>query len=234
MQTETRETTSYIPFDRIRTAEQPYAFRFPNDALVSAIKESLVRTGQETPITLLETSQGDYVVLDGHRRVEAIQRIHEEGGFWEKVLAHVHPENSLSAKDRVHILWNKNENDGPYKLVEQARLIRCFDLMGVSMMELALATGFSAQKLRDLLSLASAATELADLIHENELDAALAVMLHRTYEVWSLSEYAPQALPTVHKILNHAKSEKVTPKSWRFLIDFYWTDRPFMVPAPRA
>lgn len=227
----TREAyLNYIPFSFVSLEEQPYRFRLSDAESLATLQTSLMRSGQSHPVTLLETAHEKFLLLDGHRRCDAIRLIRENGGAWDKVLAHVVPYERYSLNERFRFLREKNLlGESPYGLTERGQFFRDFVALGMSVQEMAQECGLPANTIEDTIDLSQARPELVTLLNKFPIEPIFALMLHRRFTGWMQSPHAAQAEATAKKILSHVMKEKITMKSWRFLLDFYWDgDHPFL------
>lgn len=221
---------NYIPFSFVSLEKQPYRFRIHNAESLALLQSNLIRSGQTHPVTLLESGPEKFLILDGHRRCDAIRLIRENGGSWDKILAHVVPYEHFSLLERFRLLREKNmQVEFPYGLTERGQYFRDFVALGMSAQEIAQESGLSASTVEDTIDLAQVRPELAVHINKTSLEPVFALMLSRRFNGWLQSPHAPQAEKIALKILSHLVQEKITMKSWRFLLDFYWGgDCPFL------
>jgi hypothetical protein len=132
--------------------------------------------------------------------------------------------------DRFRIIRDKNVGgENAFGLHEKGCFFKSFLIFGMSLAELAAETGLTAHQVEDHVELAEAHATLVPLLNTTKLDVLFAVMLYRRYQGWLESPYAHVAPIIAKKCLDHAQHEKITMKSWRFLLDFYWgKEAPFM------
>jgi hypothetical protein len=220
----------YIPFAQIDWVDAPYQFRLANADREQALKSSLYRSGQTHPALFERVAPDRYRVLDGHRRCQAVHRIRESGGTWEKVLGHIINSEHLSPTERFHLIFARNAGaDTAYGLVEMGRLMAAFKQAGFSVAHMASVSGRSVQDVDDLVLVAEAPSPLADLVNPLSLEPAWVAMLVRRYNAWIQSDFRAEAPAIATRLLAHAADERLTVRSWKFLLDFYWShDRPFM------
>ena len=224
-----RETQlGYIPVAQI-VEETPFCVRLPDEPAVADIRSSFLRHGQTHPLVLESLSDGNFRVLDGHRRLAAVRMIHADGGTWHKLLAHV-VSSSLTPLDRFRILRERNDGgDRTFGLAERGRLFGIFRRLGLCVATLAAESRMTVAEVEDCLELSDAPAALAARLDRVRLNPVFAAMLVRRYRGWIAGPHAARADDTVSRLLGHAATEVLTVKSWRFLLDFYWDgDRPFM------
>lgn len=223
---------AYIPFSQIDLSDRTHRFRTPNPAISESLKTDLLRHGQLEPILIQEISNG-YRILDGYRRCDAVARLLEEGRPWEKMLAQVTPAQ-LPLSVRFPLLVDKNVR-GPsqFGLMETARFIETFYEEGMSAEEMARSAAFSVSDILGYLEVARAPLALAELFEGVFLSPTLALALMRRFTQWIDSPYSDQAVSIAARVLDHA-GEPLTLRSWEFLLNFYWADRPFMAPPRKS
>jgi len=219
---------AYIPVAHI-VDDPAFCFRQPADPMIADIRSSFLRHGQTHPVTLETLSDGKYRVLDGHRRYRAVAQIRAEGGAWEKLLAHALPVG-LSPLDQFRVLRERNDGaSSSFGLAERSRFFAALWRQGVGVAAIAAEYSFSVAEVEDHLELAEAPAHLAVRLDEVPMGVTFAAMLARRYAGWSAGPYTAQAEGILSALLNHAATESLTIKSWRFLLDFYWGNgRPFM------
>lgn len=218
----------YIPVSQI-VDDNLYRFRRTDAEAVSAIRASLVRSGQTHPMLLEAMSDGGFRVLDGHRRLEAARAILSAGGTWHKLLAHV----VVSPRPAAILRWlhGRNEGERGYGPTERGRLFTWARGAGLDNSRIAQETGLTMADVEDLMDLAEAPDDLAALIDDARLDSLFASMLFQRYRAWKLTRNGPHALDTAARIIDQSRRSPLTIKGWRFLLDFYWSeDQPFMIP----
>jgi len=217
----------YISVSQI-VDESPYRFRRANAAAVENIRQSFLRSGQTHPMLLETLSDGNFRVLDGHRRLTAVRAIHSAGGAWQKILAHVVA--SPSPLQIFRALQARNDGDGAFAPTELGRLLAWAQGSGIDMTVIARESGLSVAEVDDLLDLAETPDDLAALVDGAHLDARFGAMLLRRFLSWKATHNGPLAIDTAARIIEHSQRSSLTVKGWRFLLDFYWADdRPFMV-----
>lgn len=221
---------TYIPFSHIDMSETRYRFRLPDAGAVLELGASLTRSGQTHPALLEKTDAERYVILDGHRRADAIRGIHASGGTWHKLLAHVVSSHKLTPIARFRLLRERHlSGKDSLGLIERGRFFRSFVQQGVSVHEAAQQCAMTINEIEDLIELAGVPANLAWLLNRSRLDPTLALMLARRYHGWSQGQRASHALRAAQRLVGHAHDKRPSMKAWRFLLDFYWIDgRPFM------
>ncbi len=225
----TRETQlGYIPVAQI-LQETPFDFRRAGDSAIDDIRNSLVRHGQAHAVTLEAFSDGKYRLLDGHRRFSAVRKIRSEGGTWHKLLAHVVPPD-LTPLDRFKIIRDRNDaGERSFGITERGRFFFEIRKQGLCVSVIAREYGITIAEVEDHLELAEAPQGLAERLDRTRINAMFAAMLARRYQGWQAGPHADQANDVLMTLLAHASNETLTIKSWRFLLDFYWSgNRPFM------
>jgi hypothetical protein len=230
----TRESyLNYIPFSFIQPNDRSFRFRLIDSERFASLKSSLVRSGQTHPTILEEVGPENFNVIDGHCRCDAVHKIRETGGSWEKILAHVIPSHTLTVLDRFRLIYEKNvHGDHPFGLIERARFFKGFREFGLSLGDMSAETNTSSHTIEDLIDLGNVHASLELRLNKSQIDPTFALMLMRRFQVWVGSPFQGQALGIVDTLLAHAANEKMSIRSWRFLLDFYWSrERPFMSSA---
>jgi ParB-like chromosome segregation protein Spo0J len=222
----------YIPVSQI-VDDNLYRFRRPNAESVEGIRASLVRSGQTHPMLLEAMSDGAFRVLDGHRRLAAARAVIAAGGTWHKLLAHV--VLAPRAPSILRWLYARNEGERGYGPTERGRLFSWAQGAGMEIRAIARETGLTLAEVQDLIDLAEAPEELAELIDRAGLDTIFASMLYQRFRAWRMTRNGPLAVETAARIIDQGKKSPLTVKGWRFLLDFFWShDTPFMIPAGKS
>lgn len=227
--TPVRETHhSYVPVTHI-VEDASLFFRRSEEPAITDIQASLARHGQAHPVTVESLSDGKYRLLDGHRRLAAVRQIHATGGTWHKLLAHVLPAG-LTALDRFRVVRERNDVvDRSFGFSERGRFFAAFRKQGLCVATIGRETGLTVAEVEDHLELADMPPALAARLDRVRMSPLFAAMLARRYQSWTNGPYADRVGDVLSRLLGHAASESLTIKSWRFLLDFYWSaDRPFM------
>jgi hypothetical protein len=220
---------AYVPIESVVSQDGDNVRLFDKKKLEN-LRASLLKSGQTHPL-LLEKSEDDrYRILDGHQRFEAISQVINDGGVWEKVMGTILAHSNISSVERFRYIWEKNAfGENSYGLYERACFFKRFSREGLSIKVMSDESGFTTHMVEDHIELSAIKSALADQINSSSMDPTLALMLHHRYEAWLQTAYADHAPRIVERVLHHAKNEKHTIKSWRFLLDFYWNkNRPFL------
>ena len=220
---------AYIPLNQI-ASDPADRFRLVDPKKCAQLKISLLKSGQTHPFLLEKTELEAYRLLDGHQRFEAICKIKDEGGSWEKAMGLIVQSDTTTLLDRFRLVWEKNSSDeNRYGLYERSCCFKRFFQLGLSMKTISEVTGFSTHAVEDHIELSAIKPTLAEIVNTSSIEAMYALMLHHRYEAWIQTPYSSQASSIAQRVLDHAKKEKCTTKSWRFLLDFYWNKkRPFL------
>ena len=217
----------YISVSQI-VDESPFRFRRPNAEAVEDLRLSFLRSGQTHPMLLETLSDGNFRVLDGHRRLAAVRSIHARGGSWHKILAYLTA--SPTPIQIFRSLLARNDGDGAYAPTELGRLLAWAQGSGIETSVIARGSGLSLTDVDDLLDLAEAPEDLAAVIDKAGLAPLFAAMLFRRFRSWRATRHGPFAIETASRLIEQSKKSALTIKGWRFLLDFYWADdRPFMI-----
>lgn len=220
---------TYIPFPSISCEESAFRFHLSHGPAVEAIRASLLKSGQTHPVILQSAGNEKFRVVDGHRRLEAIRLIRESGGSWDKVWSHVLPEDPAPL-DLFRLIREKNDlSDQRYGIYERGFLFKQFSQNGLDIPTMAQECSLTVHAVEDHIELTAAHPALAAELNNIDMEPVYALMLHHRFEGWMKTHLADKALPVAKRLLKHARQEKLTIKSWRFLLDFYWSkDRLFL------
>ncbi len=115
-------------------------------------------------------------------------------------------------------------------LIERAKCFQQFLREGISLQTIGRVCGLDTHAVEDHVELVNTPLDLATLLNRSPLNATMALMLAHRFTGWIKTGYASHALPIARRLLEHAHKEQLTLKSWRYLLDFYWSnDRPFLM-----
>ena len=221
----------YISVSQI-VDENPYRFRRPDLGAVETIRLSFLRSGQTHPMLLEAMDDGNFRVIDGHRRLDAVRAIYARGGFWPRVLAHVVTTHRPSAL--LHFLYIRNDGARGFAPTELGRLLSWAQGAGLDARAIARETKLTLAEIDDLLEIAEAPDELGALIDRTRLEPVFGAMLLRRFHAWTRTRNGPLAIGTAARIIEQSRKSHITVKGFRFLLDFYWADdRPFMIDIDR-
>jgi len=227
--------TNKVRFSEISAEEKPFAFRLPSAAADSALKSEIAMLGLIYPITVEAVEPGRFVIIDGYRRFHAIQSLKKEGANWEEIPAVIFDSGQLLTHEKLILLREKNmAGENAYKPFEKARLLDEFQKRGLSREEMAEHCGLTQSEIQTYLFLTEAPESFVNLIIDNEIPDAFSLSLINRYRQWQMSPYKNEADNIAEKIVRHLKEGPLSILSWKFLLDFYWAERPFMTPrVPR-
>ena len=226
---------TFIPLRHLSaSAAEPFYFRLPNDERDEALRASLSASGQQDSMVILEESNA-LTVLDGHRRLCAIRKIKQNGGEWEQVSV-LRLSGRPSPASVFRFLAERHRGgDASYSVMEWARFTKAAEEAGLTLEEIARITGQPIHEVEDASDLAGAQARAAALLNETRLLASQALLLYRRWEEWCDRIGGARADEVLKAIVLHVRTAPPTPRSWRFLLDFYWKpDSPFMAPRPSA
>lgn len=141
------------------------------------LKASIKENGVQDPLKVKRDEEGNYNVLDGHRRSLAVQALLKEGvevGFVPVIKARK-TENEEDA-----ILDLIIQNDGkPLNLIEEGIVFRRLEKKGYSVKEIAQKTGRTAVKVRNGMLAASAPKKVHDYVGQGKIAATTVLHLMR-------------------------------------------------------
>jgi hypothetical protein len=149
----------------------------------------------------LEDGNNVIYAIGGHRRMEAVQRLIEDGMEIDAIPMVMKPRGT-SMEDLTVDLYTDNESD-PVDMLGQATAAKRMIGFGTPEKRIAERMGWSLEKVNDLLSLASAPSALRQLVAEEKVAATVAID--------TIKKHGDKALDKLHAAL--AKSNgKVTAK----------------------
>ncbi|MCB4755890.1 MAG: ParB N-terminal domain-containing protein [Elusimicrobia bacterium] len=221
-----------IPVGQINMADRPYRIRAIQADKDDTLRSQLALLGQLHPVTLEETAPGQFMILDGHRRLEAVMALRAKEGGWEEVMAHVYTAGQLSLQDRFKLLREKNMfGENPLGLHERAVFFKLFSDRGMTLDEIAEICSIPIYDLNNHLKLVDVGPGFASQLNQTNISAFFAAILARRYQKWAQTPYAEHADAIAKGILEHTRSETLNLKSLNFYLNFYWgSERPFMAP----
>lgn len=139
------------------------------------LKASIKENGVQDPLKVKRDEEGNYQVLDGHRRSLAVQALLKEGvevGFVPVIKARK-TENEEDA-----ILDLIIQNDGkPLNLIEEGIVFRRLEKKGYSVQEIAQKTGRTAVKVRNGILAASAPKKVHDYVGQGKIASTTVMQL---------------------------------------------------------
>jgi ParB family chromosome partitioning protein len=139
------------------------------EELAKSIKES----GLQRPLIVQETSEGNYLLVDGERRYQAYTLLKEQGVPVKNIEAVIHPEDMPEAEILFTVLIS---NDGkPFLPIEESSAYKRLKDEKISISEMSRRTGKTPHHINNLLALLNASEDLKDLINEKKINPALAV-----------------------------------------------------------
>lgn len=224
-------TLSKIPLSQI-LEDAAFDYRLPDPEQNEILLKELERLAQLHPIFLEEAAPGQFLILDGHRRFEAFLKLHSKSREWDAILAHVVPKTELTPQIRFQILRDRNfYGDFSYGLYEKSLFVKDFIRRGLSLIDIGKELRLPVHTIMDIIECAESPAPLARHLNKSPIAPLYAVMLLRKYRGWKKSSHSSMAEAVSARLLEHAKKESLTMKSWKFYLEFYWgIDRPFMAP----
>jgi ParB family chromosome partitioning protein len=162
------------------------------------------RTKPISGFVALENGEHITYAIDGHRRIEAVNRLIADGMEIESIPVILKPRGT-SMEDLTVDLYLSNESD-PIDLYGQSVLVKRLIGLGMSEKRIAERMGMKLDKVNDLLQLAAAPSALRQLVIEKKVAASTAID--------AIKEHGDKALDVIQKALAtfEGTSVKVTPK----------------------
>jgi ParB/RepB/Spo0J family partition protein len=160
-----------VPFNKIDVVfgRNPRLDYGDIDELASSIKES----GLHRPLVVQETSEGNYLLVDGERRYQALTILKEQGHPIKDVLAKICPEEMTEVEILFTILIT---NDGkPFLPIEESTAYKRLQDEKVPVSEMSRRTGKKVHHVNNVLSLLNASEDLKEMINKKEIPPSLAV-----------------------------------------------------------
>jgi len=221
-----------IPFSQIKTDERPYDFRIHDTQEESPLKGELAMLGLVTPLVVEKKDAGAFILIDGHRRYDAICALRKEKGGWDEIAATELPAGQNSVSHIFKLLMTNNmKKENAYNIFEVAELISHFIGAGLSHTDIIKMGKFSQGDLNQFIVLSKTPSPLKRKLLTTPVGPAQAASLTFHYQKWKKSPYHAYADAVADKIIDHLQNEILSNHGWQFLIDFYWSkDHPFMAP----
>lgn len=221
-----------VLFDQIDTERKPYYFRDTKFGDTLPLREELEMFGLRSPLTVIKSKEDKFVLVDGHRRFEAISQVRKEKGGWDEIPAFIIPSEATDLKHIFQILINKNvRQNRSYTIFNLADMISAFVEKGLAPADGTKITDLSVEDFNHLLSLKNTPPALRAKLNSSGMKISFVAQLAFQYQKWIKSPYAAYADSTVDKLIDHLGLENVSDHGWQFLLNFYWSDdKPFMAP----
>lgn len=150
----------------------------------------------------LEGGEHRVYAIGGHRRLEAVRRLMDEGFAIEAIPMILKPRGT-SMEDLTVDLYLDNETD-PVDLYGQSILVKRLQGYGTPISRIAERMNMSVTKVNDLLQLAAAPSALRQLVIEGKVSGSLAIE--------TIEKYGDKALDKLLAGLEKTTNGKVTAK----------------------
>lgn len=160
------------------------------------------RTKPISGFVALEDGEHVTYAIDGHRRIEAVNRLIDEGMEIEAIPIILKPRGT-SMEDLTVDLYLSNESD-PIDLYGQSVLVKRLIGLGLTEKRIGERMNMKVDKVNDLLQLASAPSALRQLVVEKKVSPSTAIEVIKCY--------GDKALEKLQAALARSEEAKVTPK----------------------
>lgn len=218
------EKIQTLPLSKIDWEKGIYSFR-QKPINHADLKKDMEKLGQLFPITVEQFSNGNTRLLDGFKRCQAASKLQTQDASFGELNVELIPSSQLSEIGRFKLICDKNlYANKSFGLAEQASLIKFFHQRGLSLKNMSDFSPYSLHQLEDLLDLAESTSPFSQIVNKADLDPAMGVMLWRRYQGWIQTPYKKEANQVAKNLVEIADKEKVSIKSWRFYLDFYWKE----------
>ena len=144
---------------------------------IDALAKSIEENGLETPLKGDMTTDGKFVLSNGHRRYKALQILQERTDAFERIEVVL---NSTKTTDEQRLLqmWTANEGK-PLEAVEKAELCKRLIDKGYKPVQIATKFGISKMQVSNLLSIAGMPIEEKEAITRGTLKPTTALKLSK-------------------------------------------------------
>lgn len=178
----------------VRLADDP-----DNLAHIEQLAESIFHVGVLEPLTAYHaTRAGEYVVTNGHCRLEAVRQAIARGAPIKSVPVRLEPKTASEADHTFSMIArNSGKNLSPLELGIACKRLLPF---GWTLEDLAAKTGYGIQQIRNVVQLANAGAEVTKLVETGQIAATLAVQAIQ-------AEGPAQAAETLKEAVKVAKAE---------------------------
>lgn len=144
---------------------------------IEELADSILENGQFEPIIVSKVKGEDqYELIEGHRRLAAINRIRERGQEFPYIVATT---NTMSAEERIFAMLVTGSTKKNLTTLEQAEAIKRLINKHYSTDDIAKKMGKSVSHVNQLLELAAAPKELKDMVKDGDIAATTAVQMVR-------------------------------------------------------
>lgn len=140
---------------------------------IGSLKDSIVENGVKIPLRAYKDVDGVYIVIDGHRRLKAIERAAEEGEKGIKVPV-LEVDKHYSAEDKILDLLVTNDGK-PLEMLEQAEVCARLKKYGWSNKKIGEKWGKSGVHVDNLLALNSCSEQTKKYIRQGKISPSLVI-----------------------------------------------------------
>ena len=159
------------------------------------LAQSLINNGQLEPIIVSKVKGEDiYDLIEGHRRLAAINLLRERGEDFPYVTATT---SQMSAEERIFAMLVTGSTKKNLTDLEQADAIKQLQNKGYEVADIAKKMGCSVAKVNQKLELASAPKALKDMVESGDIAASTAVNLLRSEGEEKVVELVAEAVAEI-------------------------------------
>lgn len=164
-----------VPFESLKI-EKGFNVRTEMGDL-ETLKRSIMAAGLLQPLTVRPSKkEGEYIIVSGHRRHEALRQLNEEQGNPFPEVGVIFEAEDTQDVDRIVSLLL--DNDGkPLTILEQASVYQRLEKLGLSVKNIANKTGYTTEHIRNCMKLASAPEEIKQAVKDGTIKGTTAVRL---------------------------------------------------------
>lgn len=164
---------------------------------IDALKNSIVENGVQKPLKVRKDEQGNFGVIDGHRRMTAIQKALEEGaevGLVPVVTADKHS----NEEDDIFDIFIQNDGK-PLSDLEKGEVFKRLTQKGYEVNEIAKRVGISQAKVSQVLKLAAAPKKVKDHVKAGRIAPSTVIQLLQKQSEEKAVEKIEEAVKGVEK-----------------------------------
>ncbi|MBE7411409.1 MAG: ParB N-terminal domain-containing protein [Leptospiraceae bacterium] len=163
------EKIKNIPANQIKTIEQYTDKKHFNEKVISGIKQSILAKGYDVsePLKVDKDESGEYRVVDGHHRFEAVKQLIQEGHLSENTPIPVVEEKYDSEADRLLAQVSSNKNRREVERLDDAKAYSQLIDQGKTVQEISERTGESQEYVKGTIALNNLIPELKELLRSD-------------------------------------------------------------------
>jgi ParB/RepB/Spo0J family partition protein len=159
------------------------------------LASSLIENGQLEPLIVSKVKGEDtYELIEGHRRMAAINLLRERGEDFPYVTATT---SQMTAEERIFAMLVTGSTKKNLTDLEQAEAIKRLQNKGYEVADIAKKMGCSVAKVNQKLELASAPKALKDMVQQGDIAASTAVNMLRSEGEEKVVELVAEAVAEI-------------------------------------